>query len=1192
MLLTSIQIQGFKSFADKTVLKFGRGITAVVGPNGSGKSNISDAVRWVLGEQSTKSLRGQSMEDVIFGGTADRKPHGFCEVTLNIDNADRELNFDNDSVSVTRRYYRSHESEYLINGNVVRLRDVHELFMDTGLGRDGYSMIGQGKIDSIISSRSQERRDIFEEASGISKYRYRKTDAERKLSAAEDNLVRLLDIMKELEDRIGPLSEQSKKAEKFLMLAASKKELEIGLWLNILENSKNNLKNQEDNIAIAQAQYKDLEAALIGFDEQSEKNSADFARYTAEIDDRRQRIASYNENIAKILGDISVLNNDILHNEESITRLEGDIEDIKSSKESAVKEIEEKKKAAELKSIESDSLKTMLSDAEVKLSELLLNSDNISRLIETDIVSLNDITNKLSDHRVALMSAGTSVEELSARREVIDKLIADHGEEFRALEAEFASVNELLDKIEEDILSLENSLKGYKMRFDSRKETADNAKEKVEGIRHEIEAQRHKVRILEELEKNMEGFTHSVKTVMKESESGKLRGIYGPVLRLLSVDKEYSVAIETALGTAAQNIIVDNDGTAKYAVEMLKKTSSGRATFLPVSSIKSREFKESGFEDEYGYVGIASDLVSCDSKFDEIVKYLLGGTVVVEDIDSAISIAKKFKHRFKVVSLDGQVINAGGSITGGSSIKNAGLLSRSADIDAIKNNIKKLTEKEGDYSSRLDSALLELSKVEGDIKSSEDILKTLNEDKIRALGELKRVGELKETADKQIKELKDEIKLSDEKLGGLRETISKATEMIASFEKDKAELEKKISQMSGGRDNMSVERENLTNHITELKLKIIETGKDMENLLAAAAALELSDSSRLERIEEITNEISAYNYKNGEIKNNIAELNENILSLRAACTGFEEEITSFNQRREELEKSTVQLRSDEKELTLKREKISGELARLSERRENMVRECDDVIRQLFDEYQLTKTEAEATGIRIENTAEAKKNLAEVKSKIRSLGNVNVSAIEEYKEVNERYVFMKEQIADVEKARDELHRLINQLTEQMKDLFIVGFNKIGENFSKTFSDLFGGGTAKLILTDPDNILESGIDIVAKLPGKNVPSLDGLSGGEKALVALAIYFAIMRVSAPPFCFLDEVDTALDDINVDRVADYMSKSDFDTQFICITHRRGTMEAADMLYGVTMQEKGISKLLELNVAELEKHLPIEDRR
>ncbi len=1192
MLLTSIQIQGFKSFADKTVLKFGRGITAVVGPNGSGKSNISDAVRWVLGEQSTKSLRGQSMEDVIFGGTADRKPHGFCEVTLNIDNADRELNFDNDSVSVTRRYYRSHESEYLINGNVVRLRDVHELFMDTGLGRDGYSMIGQGKIDSIISSRSQERRDIFEEASGISRYRYRKTDAERKLSAAEDNLVRLLDIMKELEDRIGPLSEQSKKAEKFLMLAASKKELEIGLWLNILENSKNNLKNQEDNIAIAQAQYKDLEAALIGFDEQSEKNSADFARYTAEIDDRRQRIASYNENIAKILGDISVLNNDILHNEESITRLEGDIEDIKSSKESAVKEIEEKKKAAELKSIESDSLKTMLSEAEVKLSELLLNSDNISRLIETDIVSLNDITNKLSDHRVALMSAGTSVEELSARREVIDKLIADHSDEFKALEVEFTSVNELLDKIEEDILSLENSLKGYKMRYDSRKETADSAKEKVEGIRHEIEAQKHKVQILEELEKNMEGFTHSVKTVMKESESGKLRGIYGPVLRLLSVDKEYSVAIETALGTAAQNIIVDNDGTAKYAVEMLKKTSSGRATFLPVSSIKSREFKESGFEDEYGYVGIASDLVECDSKFDEIVKYLLGGTVVVEDIDSAISIAKKFKHRFKVVSLDGQVINAGGSITGGSSIKNAGLLSRSADIDAIKNNIKKLTEKEGDFSSRLDSALLELSKVEGDIKSSEDILKTLNEDKIRALGELKRVGELKEAADKQIRELKGEIKLSEEKLSGLKETISNATEMIASFENDKAELEKKISEMTGGRDNMSVERDNLTNHITELKLKIIETGKDMENILAAAAALELSDSSRLERIDEITKEISAYNDKNGEIKNNIAELNENIISLRAACAGFEEEIISFNQRREELEKSTVQLRSDEKELTLKREKIIGELARLSERRENMVRECDDVIRQLFDEYQLTKTEAEATGIRIENVAEAKKNLAEVKSKIRSLGNVNVSAIEEYKEVNERYVFMKEQISDVEKARDELHRLINQLTEQMKDLFIVGFNKIGENFSKTFSDLFGGGTAKLILTDPDNILESGIDIVAKLPGKNVPSLDGLSGGEKALVALAIYFAIMRVSAPPFCFLDEVDTALDDINVDRVADYMSKSDFDTQFICITHRRGTMEAADMLYGVTMQEKGISKLLELNVSELEKHLPIEDRR
>ncbi len=1192
MLLTSVQIQGFKSFADKTVLKFGRGVTAVVGPNGSGKSNISDAIRWVLGEQSTKSLRGQSMEDVIFGGTAERKPHGYCEVTLNIDNADRELNFDNDFVSVTRRYYRSHDSEYLINGNVVRLKDVHELFMDTGLGRDGYSMIGQGKIDSIISSKSQERRDIFEEASGISRYRYRKTDAERKLSAAEDNLVRLLDIMKELESRIGPLSEQSKKAERFLDLAASKRELEIGLWLNILENSKNNLRNQDDKIAIAQAHYKELEGKLFGFDQQSEKNSADFARFSAEIDDRRKRISSYNENIAKLLGDISVLNNDILHNEESINRLKGDIEDINSSSESSAKEIANKRAEAQVKTIEVNSLETKLSETESKLSELLLSSDDISRKIEADVILLNEITNKISDARVEHMSSGATIEELGARRVVINTLIEKHSAELASLEAEFSSVNALLDKIEEDITAYENSLKGYTLRLDSRRLTADETKTKLDNIRLEIEAKKHKAQILEDLEKNMEGFNHSVKTVMKESDRGRLRGVYGPILRLLSVDKEYSIAIETALGNAAQNVVVDNDRTAKYAIEMLKKSSSGRATFLPVSSIKSREFKESGFEDEFGYVGIASDLVSCDNKFAEIVKYLLGGTVVVEDIDSAIAIAKKFKHRFKVVSLDGQVINAGGSITGGSSIKNAGLLSRGADIDKIKSDVEILSKKEAGFVDSYNTALIELSKCEGEIKATEDILKTLAEDKIRALGELKRVGELRDSSNMQIKDLNIEIIASDEKIKTLSTLIESSTDRITELESQRNSLETKISELTGGRENLSANRDKISADITEIKLKIIETKKDIENLLASAVALEINDSSRTERIEDINTQISAFLQKNDDINTSISEINDNIVALRSACDGFETEILSFSERRDEIEKSTAQLRSSEKDVTLQREKIIGELARLSERRENMVKECDDVIRQLFDEYQLTKTEAEATGITVENPVEAKKSLADIKSKIRSLGNVNVSAIEEYKEVNERYTFMKEQIADVEKAKDELHKLINQLTDKMKELFVIGFNKIGENFSKTFVDLFGGGTAKLVLTDPDNILESGIDIIAKLPGKNVPSLDGLSGGEKALIALAIYFAIMRVNAPPFCFLDEVDTALDDINVDRFADYMSRSEFSTQFICITHRRGTMEAADMLYGVTMQEKGVTKLLELNVSELEKQLNLENRR
>lgn len=1190
MLLTSVQIQGFKSFADKTVLKFGRGVTAVVGPNGSGKSNISDAIRWVLGEQSTKSLRGQSMEDVIFSGTADRKPHGFCEVTLNIDNADRELNFDNDFVSVTRRYYRSHDSEYLINGNVVRLRDVHELFMDTGLGRDGYSMIGQGKIDSIISSKSQERRDIFEEASGISRYRYKKTDAERKLVAAEDNLVRLLDIMKELESRIGPLSEQSKKAEKFLELAASKRELEIGLWLSILENSKNNLRVQDNKIDIAQAHYKDIEAKLLGFDEQTEKNSADFARFTAEIDDRRKRIAEYTESVAKIAGEISVLNNDILHNDETISRLNGDLADINNASISNVREIEDKRAKADEKKLEISSLKSTLVITEQKLSELLLNSDDISRKIEAEIVLLNDLTTKISDSKVQQMSSIATLEELKARRTTVDGLVDKYTSELDALSLEFSAVNKLLDEIEENITSFENTLKGFELRLKSRKESADEAKSKLDKIRLDIEAKNHKIQILEDLEKNMEGFNHSVKAVIKESENGKLRGIYGPVLRLINVDKEYSVAIETALGNAAQNIIVDSEATAKYAIDYLKKSSSGRATFLPVSSIKAKEFDNSDYEDEYGYVGIASDLVRTDSKFEEIIKYLLAGTIVVEDIDSAISISKKYKNKFKVVSLDGQVINVGGSITGGSLIKNAGLLSRGTEINKLKEDVEKFKQKEAIFTDDYNRLTAELSKCEGEINTILDNLKLSAEDKIRALGELKRIGELKEACEEQLSELKTEISAFEEKKINLSAIIDSSASSILGLEDEKSTLELRISELSGGRDDISASRAAIAEEITELKLKIIETQKDVENLLASAAALELSDINQIQQIENIKQQIELIKEKNKQISANIDEQNIVIDSLKKSCADFEQEIESLSSRRDEVEKSNVLLRSNEKDLILEREKISGELARLSERRENMVKECDDVIRQLFDEYQLTKSEAEATGIRVDDPAEAKRRLVEIKSKIRSLGNVNVSAIEEYKEVNERYTFMKEQIADVEKARDELNKLILQLTEQMKELFVVGFNKIGENFSKTFVDLFGGGTAKLVLTNPENVLESGIDIVAKLPGKNVPSLDGLSGGEKALIALAIYFAIMKVNAPPFCFLDEVDTALDDINVDRFADYMSKSDFATQFICITHRRGTMEAADMLYGVTMQEKGITKLLELNIAELEKQLNLEN--
>ena len=1186
MLLSSIQIQGFKSFADKTILKFGRGITAVVGPNGSGKSNISDAVRWVLGEQSTKSLRGQSMEDVIFGGTDTRRPHGFCEVTLNIDNADRTLNFDNDFVSITRRFYRSHESEYLINNVSVRLKDVHELFMDTGLGRDGYSMIGQGKIDNIISSKSDERRDIFEEASGISKYRYRKTEAERKLAAAEDNLLRLKDILDELEARVGPLEEQSKKAEKFLELAQEKKQLEISLWLYTLNNSKDVLRAQESKIATAQQQYKDIESALSEFDALSEQNTAKFTAITSEIENIRAQIAASNEDIVKFEGEISVLNNDISHNKANIERLNSEKSGLEMSDSTARQEIENKRNAAEQKQQQVDKLNAELASFENQLNGLLTDSESISRKIEEQVKVLNALSVKISDLRVEMTTSNTSIDEINSRREIINDLIKQNEEEKIHLQSDLCETKNLLDKTEDDILSLQNSVKGYELRLENRNAAIKELTEKSNELHLDIEAKKRRVQILNELEKNMEGFSHAVKEVMSFSEKGILRGIYGPVSKLITVDKKYSVAIETALGNALQNIVVESESDAKRAINCLKSNNSGRATFLPVSVLKARELKENGFDDVFGFVGIASDLVSVDKKFDSIIKYLLGGTVVTEDIDSAATLAKKYNYRVKVVSLDGQVINPGGSFTGGSLIKQAGILSRAADIKKIESEIVKLAEKEKENNENLKKETESAAEVNADIVAVKADLTNANEDKIRALAELKRIDDLLKNTQLTLDSLYLERDGGAEKIKLLNEKSNSAAQQIAEIESQKASVQSDIDNMTGGRDNISQKRESLTSDITNIKLQIIENEKDKSTLINAADDLEASISDRATRTAEIEAEIAAVDFKISQLGGDISAHTDSIENTKHKIETLNKSIADLMQERNNVEKAGVELRSSERERTLEREKIGGELARLTERKEIMLKEYDDVIRQLYDEYQMTKSEAENFAIEIEKPTDSKKRLAEIKSKIRTLGNVNVSAIEEYKEVKERYDFMSSQVEDVEKSRTELHKLINQLTAQMQEMFIVGFAKINENFTKTFRELFGGGSAELKLTDPDNVLESGIDIEARLPGKNVPSLNGLSGGEKALVALSIYFSIMKVNAPPFCFLDEVDTALDDINVDRFADYMKRSDFNTQFICVTHRRGTMEAADMLYGVTMQEKGVTKLLELNVTELEKKL------
>ena len=1186
MLLSSIQVQGFKSFADKTVLKFGKGITAVVGPNGSGKSNISDAVRWVLGEQSTKSLRGQSMEDVIFGGTETRRPHGFCEVTLNIDNSDRTLNFDNDDVSITRRYYRSHESEYAINGVSVRLKDIHELFMDTGLGRDGYSMIGQGKIDNIISSKSGERRDIFEEASGISKYRYRKIEAERKLVSAEDNLLRLHDILDELKGRVGPLKEQSAKAQKFLDLADEKKKLEIGLWLYTLNNSKETLRQQESKIALAELTYKEIEKDLEEFDRKTEENTAYFARLTSEIEGERLNISSVNEQIVKLDGQVTLLESNISHNNDNMLRLNEEKAGLGKTDIEAKDEISQKENEIASKNETKTVLAEKLAVLEKELSELLSDSDSISRQIEAQIKELNVISQLGADLKVDVVTAQTATEDINARANVLKAQKSEIEGGIASLKTEAEETQNLLKSLEDREVSASNMLKGYELKANSFNEKIENLKTENDNLNLDIEAKKRRIQILKDLENNLEGFGFAVKTVVAQSETGVLKGICGPVSKLIKVDGEYSIAIETALGNAIQNVIVDTEADAKRAINYLKNNKGGRATFLPVATIKSREFKETGFESMFGFIGNAADLVRCDKKYNEIIRYLLGGTVVADDIDSAATIAKKFGYRFKVVTLDGQVINAGGSLTGGSLSKHSGILSRSSDIIKLETEVEKLSLKLNGVSESLETEVANLAKLDAEITSLKAELTTVNEDKIRSLAELRRLEDLISNAALNLQNIDNEEKANSEKLLALNEKAQDSSKKISELDAKKTALQEEIDSMTGGRDSLSAKREALGDEITSVKLSIIETEKDIESLTSAKNTIINLISSREKRALEIDAEIKDLQLGNTQIEATINDTKNEISRLKQSIVDAENSINDMLEKRNNTEKSGVELRNSEREKTAKREQVGGELARLVERKEVMMREYDEVIAKLFDEYQLTRSEAEALGIEIENLSEAKKTLAEIKGKIRSLGNVNVAAIEEYKEVSERYEFLSAQVDDVEKTRSELYKLINQLTTQMKDIFTVGFEKISNNFSKTFVELFGGGSASLSLSDPENILESGIDINVKLPGKNVPSLDGLSGGEKALIALSIYFSIMRVNAPPFCFLDEVDTALDDINVERFANYMKDSDFATQFICVTHRRGTMEAADMLYGVTMQEKGITKLLELNVAELEKKL------
>ena len=1182
-------MQGFKSFPDKTELNFGKGITAVVGPNGSGKSNISDAVRWVLGETSTKSLRGSKMEDVIFGGTSKRKALGFAQVMLTLDNSDGTLKDHGEIVTVTRRYYRSGESEYKIDGESVRRKDIHELFMDTGLGSDGYSMVGQGKIDSIISAKNEDRRELFEEAAGISRFRHKRKDAERRLDQAQENLVRLLDILGELESRVGPLKKQSEKAQKFLEYSEEKKTLEIGVWLNKINRFTVELREQEHKIDAVRASYEVSENDLATIEKELEEVAEKVTSINLAIEQSRLGASGYEEEALRKDGEISVLNATLEHNNETIERLTADITDadgtgatIDEQIEAKNKTIAENEKLIADKKAELESVANELSKVQNENMEI---SDKTVELNQT----LTALTIKLSDSKVKMSQATSSIDEINSRKDTIASQIEATQKDIDYTQSQADESNKNLEFLKERIDEYENSLGGYQMKVDAKKQKAEKIKQDAERLARQMAEKSDRARVLEDLEKNMEGFSGAVKAVLKQSQSKALPGVHGTLSQLITVDNENSTAIEIALGAAMQNVVVSTESDAKRAINYLKQNNVGRATFLPISAIKPRYMDEKNLDDNFGFVDVASNLVDCDEQYRDIVENLLGRVMVVEDIDCAIAISKRYKNRYKIVTLDGQVMNPGGSMSGGSKGKGSSVLSRANLIEELKAEAQKIGNELKEVQAELKKAVEDANSAVADLQGADADLRNAKEEYIRAEGDAKLISDKLQSFINQRDTMCREQENSEGRILLFNRAVENAKQETAEIEKQMADTEAELNNVSTGAKELSSKRDKIREKTEQINLELVTLTKDSEAARLSVEELELRKSTQSDRVKNITDEINEIKAKNENLMLSINDVKAQADELRQKASESNDAVTQKIEDRNELEKRSNELRAKEKATLTDKEKLSGDIVRLEERKANMKKEYDELGDMLFEQYELTTPEAQALGIVIDDMAEAKKRLHEIKVAIRGLGSINVGAIEEYKEVSERYNFLKEQTDDIEQSKKELAKIIDDLTSSMSEKFMTQFNKINTEFKTCFADFFGGGNGEIILEEPDNCLESAIEIKIQPPGKSVQNINLFSGGEKSLAAMALLFSVLKVQPSPFCIYDEVEAALDDVNVERFAKYMRRMTDKTQFISITHRRGTMEEADVLYGVTMQEKGVSKLLELQSAELAQQMGLE---
>ena len=1176
MRLKELEIQGFKSFPDKTKITIGEGITGVVGPNGSGKSNISDSIRWVLGETSSKQLRGSGkMEDVIFGGTQSRGAMGFASVALTIDNSDHGLDMDADEVTIGRRYYRSGESEYSINGQNVRLKDVYELLLDTGIGRDGYAIVGQGRIAEIVGAKSAERREIFEEASGIAKYRYRKNEAERRLEAAEGNLERLRDILGELEKRVGPLKRDSEKAQQFLELSERRKSLEVTLWVDAIRRANDTVRDQQRKFEAAQADYERLSRQLDEFDEKSAALREEAQQLVLQVEQANADIRAVTEANAGSESEIAVLKNESEHSRFRIDEATGELERAGQGRQSIETEAAGHKAAIEKLHGEVAALDARVAElrAELRaLEEKAAASGQRRDVIDAAIARLQDTATAA---KVRAASAQSAKEAAAQRLDEAKQQAVELENSAAAAEEEKRRAERRLKDAEEAVTRNDNIKAGLKLKLESRRRQQAEAADALQKADKERSNTSQRIHILEDLERNMDGYQQSVKAVMRAAAGRRLRGIIGPVAGILTVEKGYETAIETALGFALQNIVVEDQGCARAAIGFLKDERAGRATFLPLDTVQGSRFTGR----LTGTAEVAADLVKCDPRYQHIIDNLLGRIIVVEDLSEASTVAKNLGYRNRIVTLDGQVINAGGSFTGGSTARSVGVFSRKQELDELRTRLVKLEKKRADAEKELEARKAEVDNLTAQLSGAEAEGMNASSERLRASLELDRLTAAVAQHEENTRSLAAEIEAQQ---AAVTQNGTACAEAEAAQGKAEAELNTynaELAELGESTGSLTAERERITNELSENQMQRLANEKDIGLHEAALEGLQSRTGEAEARARELNAAIEAAKAKIEANALKIAEIERTRGENKEKIAAAEETIRTANAARMEKEAAVARLGQENRALTDERERMSGEMARLAERRTAAENELNDTNTKLWEEYQLTAGEAKELCVEFESLTELRRSVAEVRGKIRGLGNVNVGAIEEYKEVKERYDFLKAQVTDVEKAKSELTRMIAELCSEMEELFTTSFKQINTHFQQIFKELFGGGHARLYLSDESNVLESGIEIEVSPPGKVIKNLSALSGGEQALVAISIYFAILNVNPAPFCFLDEIEAALDDVNVARYAQYLRRMTDHTQFIVITHRRGTMEAADVLYGVIMQEDGVSKILRLDL-------------